>query len=63
MVLGESDLLAQTQDPQSCRYRTFAWGEYRSHQKQLSFGPGLGTKHWHEGGQKVYKYSGQGKHG
>jgi hypothetical protein len=57
MVLGETGLLGQTQDPQSRRYRAPAWGEDRADQQQLSFGPGLGLKHWHERRQQVYKYS------
>jgi hypothetical protein len=63
MILGETPFLGQAQDPQSRRDGALAWGEDRPNQEQLSFGSGRGTKHWQEGGQKVYKYSGQGKHG
>jgi hypothetical protein len=62
MILGETALLGQSQDPQSRRDRAFAWGEDCPGQEQLSFGPSLGVKPWHEGCQKVYKYSRQGKH-
>ena len=48
MVLGETGLLSQTQDPQSRRDGALAWGEDRPNQEQLSFGPGLGMEQWHE---------------
>ena len=62
MILGETSLLGQSQDPQRRRDGALAWGEDRPRQEQLSFGLGLGTKQWHERGQKAYKYSRQGKH-
>jgi hypothetical protein len=62
VILGKTGLLTQAQDSQSRRHRALARGEDRSHQQQLRFGPGLGLKRWHEGRQKVYKYSRQGKH-
>jgi hypothetical protein len=62
VVLGETGVLGQSQDPQSGSYRALAWGEDGAEEEQLGFGPGPGMKQLTEGLQKVYKMSRQGEH-